>query len=144
MSGDRYFVEEAEGGGRYRAQQMASDGGSDLLDRLFDALGQRRRRYALYYLQEYGTADLDALATQVAAWETDKSSEEISNEEFKRVLISLYHSHIPKLTEAGIVEYDKRNGSIKFLEAPEFLRMMLVVAADLEGVKRLAVAGETR
>lgn len=76
-------------------------------DELFEILSSDRRRCLIYFLvRADGEADLRTLARNIAAWEMDTNEENISDQEQKRVYISLYQSHVPKLEEYGIVEYD--------------------------------------
>ena len=81
-------------------------------DNVFDALASRRSRYVLVYLRDAdGPASLDSLADAVAAWETGKSIDLVSDEHRNRVYTSLCHSQLPKLSMMGLVEYDE-DGSV--------------------------------
>lgn len=77
------------------------------VDAVFDVLSNQRRRYALSCLvdnaQSMALADL---AEDVAARESEGTRTETSEEEIQAVATSLYHAHIPKLVNAGAVEYD--------------------------------------
>ncbi|KZN23573.1 MULTISPECIES: hypothetical protein [unclassified Haladaptatus] len=90
---------------------MASSGLSQ--DQVFEVLKSPRRRYALYYLRrEGGIVELSDLTDQVAVWENDTTLSGLTSEQRKRVYISLYQTHLPKLDDAGIVEYDRDEGEI--------------------------------
>lgn len=98
-------------------------------DLVFDVLKNRRRRYALHYLRRAdGTVQLSELAEQVAAWENDIAVDAISAAERKRVYTALYQSHLPKLDDAGIVEYNQNRGIVELSAAAEQLDVYL----DLE------------
>jgi DNA-binding transcriptional ArsR family regulator len=76
-------------------------------DLIFDLLSSPRRRMALYYLRERGgSSTVTELAEDIASLEYEVPVEELSRQQRKRVYVSLYQTHIPKLDEAGIVEYD--------------------------------------
>jgi DNA-binding transcriptional ArsR family regulator len=76
-------------------------------DAVFDLLSSARRRYVLYYLRSNeGEATINELAKHLAAWESDSELEELTRQDQKRVYVSLYQTHVPKLEEQGIVEYD--------------------------------------
>lgn len=91
-------------------------------DVLFDMLSSPRRRYVLHYLHRTGgTAELGDLADHVAAWENDTTIEELGSQERKRVYISLYQTHIPKLDEVGIVNYDQANGVVRLSDQADQL-----------------------
>lgn len=83
-------------------------------DVVFDILSSPRRRYVLYYLKEVDEPiELTALAEQVAAWENETDPESLTDQERKRVYVSLYQTHIPKLDEAGVVNYDQESGTVE-------------------------------
>jgi hypothetical protein len=86
-------------------------------DTVFDILSNPRRRYVLYYLRmEEGPVQLTSLAEHVAAWENDTDVESLDDQQRKRVYVSLYQTHVPKLADSGIVEYDKDQGSVALAE----------------------------
>lgn len=82
----------------------------DVEQRLFEILSNRRRRYAVYALgnEETDTVELGELARRIAAWETEKPPEQVTSTERKRVYTALQQSHLPKLAEAGLIDYDER------------------------------------
>ncbi|PSP56350.1 hypothetical protein BRC82_02330 [Halobacteriales archaeon QS_1_67_19] len=83
-------------------------------DLIFDVLKNRRRRYTLHYLkQQDRPVELSELAEQVAAWENDTTVEGLSANERKSVYTSLYQTHLPKLADAGIVEYNQNRGVVE-------------------------------
>lgn len=86
-------------------------------DVVFDILSSPRRRYVLYYLRTRDEpVQLTDLAEEVAAWENDTEPNEITEQERKRVYVSLYQTHIPRLAEAGLIDYNKDTGQIALAE----------------------------
>lgn len=81
------------------------------VDELFQALGNRRRRRVIHAL-EGGTRDLGALARAIAAVENDITTGEVNAQQRKRVYISLYQSHLEKLDEWNVVEWDAQAQTI--------------------------------
>lgn len=82
-------------------------------DQVFDILSSPRRRYVLYYLREYGgPVELTDLAEKLAAWENDTTVEELPPQARKRVYVSLYQTHVPKLEESGLISYDSDSGEL--------------------------------
>jgi hypothetical protein len=76
-------------------------------------LSNRRRRYVLYYLNRNpGPASLRDLAERIAAWENDVEVANLDYKQRKRVYTSLHQTHLPKLDEAGVVDYDRSAGTI--------------------------------
>ena len=94
--------------------------------KVFDAVKNLRRRYALYYLKRRGgPLQLGELAEQVAAWENDTTVEEITAEQRKSVYSALYQTHLPKLEDAGVVIYDRETNVVAFTDHAENLDLFL-------------------
>lgn len=76
-------------------------------DTVFDILSNRRRRQIIYYLQEHGgEAPLREVANAVAGWEEGEVPEDVTEKQSRRVYVSLYQSHVPRLSEVGLIEHD--------------------------------------
>lgn len=77
------------------------------LDELFEVLADGHRRRLLEYLEdaEDDVAALPELVDHVA----DESADDR-----ERVAVTLHHSHLPKLAEADIVEYDARSETVRY------------------------------
>lgn len=103
---------------------------SPALDATLELLSNRRRRYALYYLRRQdGAVTVEELAQQVAAWEPDSTPDE------ERVLADLYHCQLPRLDDAGAVDYDSADGYVSLVEpTDEPLTEYLELAAREENV----------
>lgn len=72
-----------------------------------ELLADRRRRYLLRALRNAGNeVALAELAHKIAAWETEQSVADVSEATVERVHLSLYHNHVPRFADAGLVEYD--------------------------------------
>ena len=89
------------------------------VDRLYHILSNRRRRFALYFLQrtDDGTT-LAELTEHVAAWESGCDPDDLSSDQRKRVYTALQQSHLPTLEKAAIVQYDEID---KYVEPTESL-----------------------
>lgn len=86
-------------------------------DQLYHILSNARRRFILQYLWETeGSIKLVDLAKETAAWENDKEIDELTQKEQKRMYVSLYQTHIPKLSDAGFIDYDKDTQEIKLAD----------------------------
>jgi len=74
---------------------------------IFDLLSNHRRRYAIHFCKQRDEAvSLSDVAEQVAAWEQDKPVEELTSAERKRVYTSLQQTHLPTLSESGMIKFD--------------------------------------
>lgn len=118
------------------------------LDTIFSLLSDQHRRYALYCLNRLpgNVIELDDLVQYVAAMETNsqpKSSDTNINTNIDttigagstrdsessgtdtgremnhhKLAVALLHSHLPKLANAGVIEYDARSGTIRYWVHP--------------------------
>jgi len=91
-------------------------------DVIFELLKVRRRRLVLLYLDENdGVASVGTLAEHVGALENDKSEQALSSDERKRVYIALYQCHLPKMDDAGVIDYDQARGTVELTGAADCL-----------------------
>lgn len=102
-----------------------------------DLLSHRRRRYALYYLVgcDYA-ASVDELVEQVAVWETETCAPDVPDEVYERVHTDMYHVHLPKLAEAGAIDYDPDSDLVILADGIDRLRVQLYAAAEREARDR--------
>jgi len=89
------------GRNHHEALEPATDAnGTAETDELFAVLSNANRRFVLSHLVQRETPPaLDPLAGALAEWSDDLSLEDAR--------IALHHVHLPKLQEAGLVEYDE-------------------------------------
>ena len=76
------------------------------LQPVFEAIAHPRRRYLVYTLAEATEWSLEDLATKLAAWETDTAEANIATLTRQEMYTSLYHSHVPKLVDLDMIEFD--------------------------------------
>lgn len=89
------------------------------LDRIFGILADRRRRYLLYFLVqvEEGLAERSELVDVVRAFESaDPASDEPGDED--AVERNLHHQQLPHLARAGVIDYDRRQGTVRYEREP--------------------------
>lgn len=87
-------------------------------DVLFDVLSDSRRRFVIACLRKYATPmALGDIADELAIWEHDAEITEIPAAEVTSIYASLYHMHIPKLADAGIVEYSQERDAVTLTES---------------------------
>ncbi|WP_254810077.1 DUF7344 domain-containing protein [Natronosalvus amylolyticus] len=84
------------------------------LDTVFDILADRRRRFVLYHLYDAvdGVSTVEELVDFVAVHEPDAGP---SKDEIQ---VALYHIHLPKLEEAGVIEHDQRSETVRYWTHP--------------------------
>lgn len=83
-------------------------------DTVFSVLSNERRRRVLRCLQEEpGGSDIRELSRRLAAWENGISEDEVTYKQRKRVYTSLHQTHLPALSDAGVIDYDKDRGTVE-------------------------------
>jgi DNA-binding transcriptional ArsR family regulator len=83
------------------------------LDDVFDVLGNARRRAALRRVAEGSALSQGELAEAIAAEENGVPIEAVTAAQRKRVYVSLYQAHLPRLDEAGAIAFDRHRGSVE-------------------------------
>ncbi|WP_256299236.1 DUF7344 domain-containing protein [Haloarchaeobius salinus] len=108
------------------------EGGGPSKGELFEALSNDRRRETLRYLlrQEDGKTTKGEVARHIAAHETGKPTEQVTSDERKRVYIALHQTHLPKLDDLGLVEYDSSQGALRLGDDCDGLAVYLDVGTD--------------
>jgi hypothetical protein len=87
-------------------------------DTIFGILQNSRRREVLQYLRSTGsTATIGQLTEIIAALENGVNPSELTYQQRKRVRTSLYQTHLPKLADEGLVEYDQREGTVSLTDS---------------------------
>lgn len=89
------------------------------LDLVFGLLRRARRRYILYYLLagKGEPVDVDELVTAIRTCEAGGSPGSDPPPR-KELWIALYHTYVPQLADAGVLEYDHRQGTVRSTMSP--------------------------
>ncbi len=105
---DMASVQQVDGGGTEPATDISED-------ELFDVLANQRRRFAVHLLkrEEADSIAIGDMAEQIAAWENGIDMKEITGNERKRVYTALQQSHLPKMDDAGVVDFNKDRGIVE-------------------------------
>ncbi|MFO7926139.1 MAG: DUF7344 domain-containing protein [Halobacteriota archaeon] len=107
------------------------------IDDIFSLFGSERRRFALYYLKHAnGSVSIDELAEEIYTWEESESNEEIPSDEFRRVILTLEHNHLPKIEGATHVEYDRTNDRLRITGLSAEADVLLSVTEAMEQPSR--------
>lgn len=102
------------------------------ISQYFDALRNPYRRQILYYLNDSGTANIDELARQITAQETDQSPSELTEDDYQPIRQQLHHKHLPRLADYGLIEFDPRSGDVRFHSPPHAFMVLLWISQLLE------------
>ncbi|WP_435073959.1 DUF7344 domain-containing protein [Halorubrum sp. HHNYT27] len=113
------------------------------LDHVYEALGHPRRRYLCYTLLEDTEWTLRELSTKIAMWENDVPERAVTGRQRDRVYVSLYHAHVPKLVDEGIVDFDEASMTITAAEnAEQVLAALEGMGASLDSDQEAHARGE--
>lgn len=100
------------------------------LDVVCELLANQRRQYVFACLLDHSQAiAVTELAEDVAVRENDRLLTEISKETVRTISMSLYHSHIPKLADAGAVEYNQEHDLVQVSETTDLVESVLSLGA---------------
>lgn len=93
---------------------------SDITSCVFDLLADSRRRILLTRLDSHAKVPAVAdIARDIAEYEHGAPVEESRDEVVQRIHVSLYHRHVPRLEDAGIVTYDQDRNTVALTERGE-------------------------
>jgi hypothetical protein len=126
--------------------QTESGAASLSRDDAYHLLQNTRRRAVLRYVLAHDEAEyvMREVAEAVAAWEHDTTVEQLASTERQRVYISLYQSHLPKLDEHGIIDYDQPRGRISVTPLAQVLAPILDVDDGLDAPETIRVEYDDR
>ncbi|MFC4548959.1 MULTISPECIES: DUF7344 domain-containing protein [Halorussus] len=82
---------------------------SERIDSACSLLAHSRRRVVLYALRGCETVAVDELVDAILR---DEGTTAATDQKRERVLTSLYHKHLPKLADAGVIDYDFEDGTV--------------------------------
>jgi len=103
------------------------------LDEVLSAVANEQRRAIIDSLNSASekTLDYDTLVDRVA--DTVRDEERVSDEHRQRVRIALRHTHLPKLEEIQVIDYDAETGHVQFV-GDEMVQevLMLVKSYDTD------------
>lgn len=91
----------------------------EMYTQLFGVLTDETRRRIIRILRgQTGSISEQDLAERLAAMESDSKPEETTSETAEAVLIQLYHIHLPKLVDTGLVEWDRDARTVATTDYP--------------------------
>jgi DNA-binding transcriptional ArsR family regulator len=104
----------------------------DRLDAVLDAMASPWRRRILYLLRERGPVGLDDLVDWLGTWNevVDHGADGLPDD-VEMLRVRLHHVHLPKLEDAGLVEYE-RGEPVALAQLSGDIEDLLDVAGDLE------------
>ncbi|WP_440769255.1 DUF7344 domain-containing protein [Natronorubrum sp. DTA28] len=113
----------------------------EFLDTFYTVLSNAIRRNALQYLLTNPRPVLvDRLALELAALEQGVSPEHVTSEQQHDLQMLLTHVHLPALSDAGVVEWDREYGQVTLTP---LLDQLSVTDSSLNGLPELSVSARS-
>lgn len=107
-------------------------------------LSNCRRRFLIRYLSREEWTTVKELSWAIAEWENGMSAEELSYDDRKTVYTALLQTHLPKLNDLGVVEYDASSKRVRLAERADQLRPYLELEREGTGEESAGAARYTR
>lgn len=97
-----------------RGADLSTEGPPSLTpEEIFQLLSNRRRRYALHYLDQVDDpVSIRDLSEQIAAWEYEIDLADVTPTIRKRIYTALHQGHLPKMDRLGVIDYDNDRGTV--------------------------------
>lgn len=90
------------------------------LDTVLEVLSNRHRRFALYALTEAdnGILSLNTLIDEVVTLAAALDEDAVTRDQYQQIATDLYHWHLQVLADVGLIDYDARQETIRYLPHP--------------------------
>jgi hypothetical protein len=96
-------------------------------EEIFEVLSNSRRRCIVHYLKkcEGRRVELREIVDYVAAWEEGTSIDKLDSARRKSVYSSVRQTHLPKLQDCGLIEYDYQRGDVELTDGIREVQLYL-------------------
>lgn len=104
-------------------------------DTALEVCGDRHRRIVLAMLAEEGRAlTVRDLAQAIIRYGHDLQPDEVDGEVYANAQAGLHHRHLPKLTKAGVIDYDRKRHLVEPADQLDQLwpSLSTIIALDQE------------
>lgn len=109
---------------------------------VFELLSADRRQAVLLHLDTIdGVAKLGELAEHIASKECNCTPAELSSQQRKRAYVGLYQCHLPKMADAGVIDYDSDRGTVELTDRSARLLKYLYFEEDDESEEAESILG---
>lgn len=99
-------------------------------DQFYSALSASHRRRLLYYLSNAEESTVEELASVLSGWEVTRTGTMHTAADRSAIHIQLHHNHLPRLADAGLVDYDADAGTVRL--APLDPRVTEIIRQSVE------------
>lgn len=110
------------------------DVGGERKDEFFDVLSHPSRRFVLSALQDLDApVSIETLATELATWHAQRPVSDRTDGDSDDLERSPVHTHLPKIADAGLVDYDATRQVVTAIEPPVELQAYLRTVTATSG-----------
>ena len=110
-------------GAKVRTEERTANEQTSLTaDVVFKMLSNQRRRYVLHYMKQRRAdqpVTIRTLSEQIAAWENSVACADVNPKQRKRIYTALHQTHLPKMDQLGILNYDRNRGTVSLVDSVE-------------------------
>lgn len=93
-------------------------------DEAYHLLGHRRRRLVLQYFSELLGVRTDV--DRIAAYVHRREAERGHGPDRRAVVVRLHHDHLPTLDASGVIAFDHRRGTVRYVGSDTLERIVRV------------------
>ena len=105
----------------------------DRLSLFLDLLSDPARRRLLYALEAHDPAGFERLADVLAGWQLSRNGDAVVRPaDYRRIVTQLRHVHLPRLTDAGVVQVDENGDRIRLVSTDSMLHELLATTREFE------------
>lgn len=87
--------------------------------KMYELLSNKRRQYVVEHVSTNEWIEFTDLVDHVAARENDIPEKQLQSNQRKKVYTALRQAHLPKLDDAGVVDFARQGGTVKATEHTE-------------------------
>lgn len=129
------MTNDASGGGDDTPPSFGNGGPGDgprSIDVLFDSMASRRARHVLSYLRSASkdVVTLEELVNRLTEREMADGLASDSEDHRQHVAIALHHNHLPKLSDAALLDYDPRSKMVRHWNDDRVVAVLELAESD--------------
>lgn len=103
-------------------------------EQFYRALAAPPRRRLLYYLITEDDSTVEELATVLSGWKATTTGTMQTSADRSGIRLRLVHNHLPRLAEAGLIDYDSDDASVQL--ASLHPRVVDIIRQSVEAEQR--------
>lgn len=131
MSDDGFELLVRKGGATRPLDETSLDSDQSI-KAILEMLANERRRCIIYYLREHESAVVDTLIDHVRTHERGGKPVSPDPSRRERLRVELLHTHLPKLENAGVIEFERTGEYVEYAATSETFELFVQLAESAE------------